>query len=64
MNKEKADSIIKEVNEKKDSLTGIEKIDFDKADTELRNIVKMFIGDTNKGIGHIIQKYGETIWNC
>lgn len=42
---------------------GIEKIDFDKADTEFRNIVKMFIGDKNKGIGHIIQKYGETIWN-
>lgn len=63
LDKEKADSIIKEVNEKKDSLTGIEKIDFDKADTEFRNIVEKFTGDKNKGIGHIIQKYGETIWN-
>ena len=65
LDKGKVDSIIKEVNEKKDSFIGLEKIDFDKADVEFRNIVQKFTsGDRrNNGIKYIIQKYRQTIWN-
>ena len=65
LNKEKADSIIKEVNEKKDSVSGLEKIDFDKADVAFRNIVQEFTSEdrSRKGIKYIIEKYRRTIWN-
>ena len=65
LNKEKADAIIKEVNEKKDSIEGLEKIDFNRADTAFRNIVQEFTSEdrSNNGIKYIIEKYRRTIWN-
>lgn len=63
LNKNKADSIIKKVNEKKESVSGLEKIDFDRADTALRNIVQEFTSEDRNGIKYIIEKYRRTIWN-
>lgn len=65
INKSNADLIISEVNEKKDNLSELEKLCFDKANIEFQNIVQEFTDDNRNGSGIkvIIDKYRGTIWN-
>lgn len=61
----KVDAIIKEVDEKKDSLLELEKKDFNQANTEFQNIIQEFMSENKSinGVKFIINKYSETIWN-
>ncbi len=65
INKSKADKIISEVNDKKDELSELEKLCFDKSNTEFQKIVQEFTDDNknSSGIKVIIDKYRGTIWN-
>lgn len=61
----KVDTIIKEMDEKKDDLSELEKKDFDQANTEFQNIIQEFMSENKSinGVKFIIDKYSETIWN-